>query len=148
MNGELLWSQDGNTYSARMEFRHFLMGSRVQTSTGTLGPWGLEPIRFGDKVKSEWRRISSATKARSVSARIPPTPCCSPVRRINSACWCRWLHRWRPKGAIRQRGTVLAFQAGAEVVGNLALHRRQERVADPAGWRNGPNPACLAGSFG
>ena len=51
--GELLWRQDGKTYDARMEISHFLLGSRVQTSTGQLTPHGLEPIRFGDKVRSE-----------------------------------------------------------------------------------------------
>lgn len=52
-NGELLWLQDGKTYDARLEISHFLLGSRVQTSTGQLGHQGLEPTRFGDKVRSE-----------------------------------------------------------------------------------------------
>ena len=53
VNGDLQWTQDGKTYSARMEISHFLLGSRVQTSTGQIGAHGLEPIRFGDKVRSE-----------------------------------------------------------------------------------------------
>jgi hypothetical protein len=53
VNGDLQWTQDGKTYNARMEISHFLLGSRVQTSTGQLGAHGLEPIRFGDKVRSE-----------------------------------------------------------------------------------------------
>lgn len=53
VNGDLQWSQDGKTYNARMEISHFLLGSRVQTSTGRLGAHGLEPTRFGDKVRSE-----------------------------------------------------------------------------------------------
>mgnify|MGYP000092978181 CR=1 FL=1 len=53
VNGDLQWSQDGKTYNARMEISHFLLGSRVQTSTGHLGAHGLEPTRFGDKVRSE-----------------------------------------------------------------------------------------------
>jgi hypothetical protein len=53
VNGDLQWAQDGKTYSARVEISHFLLGSRVQTSTGQLGAHGLEPIRFGDKVRSE-----------------------------------------------------------------------------------------------
>lgn len=52
-NGELLWLQDGKTYDARLEISHFLLGSRVQTSRGQLTPQGLEPARFGDKVRSE-----------------------------------------------------------------------------------------------
>ena len=53
VNGELQWAQDGKTYDARMEISHFLLGSRVQTSTGQLTAQGLEPLRFGDKVRSE-----------------------------------------------------------------------------------------------
>ncbi|MES2949299.1 MAG: DUF3108 domain-containing protein [Pseudomonadota bacterium] len=53
VNGDLQWVQDGKTYNARMEISHFLLGSRVQTSAGVLGAHGLEPTRFGDKVRSE-----------------------------------------------------------------------------------------------
>jgi hypothetical protein len=53
VNGDLRWVQDGKTYDARMEISHFLLGSRVQTSTGQLTRFGLEPTRFGDKVRSE-----------------------------------------------------------------------------------------------
>ena len=53
VNGDLQWAHDGKTYNARMEISHFLLGARVQTSTGRLGTHGLEPIRFGDKVRSE-----------------------------------------------------------------------------------------------
>ncbi|MFM2051352.1 MAG: hypothetical protein RL682_1843 [Pseudomonadota bacterium] len=52
-NAELLWLQDGKTYDARLEISHFLLGSRVQTSKGLISAQGLEPIRFGDKVRSE-----------------------------------------------------------------------------------------------
>jgi hypothetical protein len=52
-NGELLWQQDGQRYDARLEVSAFLVGSRTQTSTGTLGPDGLMPTRFGDKTRSE-----------------------------------------------------------------------------------------------
>ena len=53
VNGDLQWSQDGKTYTARMEISHFLLGSRVQTSTGQVGAQGIEPTRFGDRVRSE-----------------------------------------------------------------------------------------------
>ena len=53
VNGDLQWAHDGKTYNARMEISHFLLGARVQTSTGRLGAHGLEPTRFGDKVRSE-----------------------------------------------------------------------------------------------
>jgi hypothetical protein len=52
-SGELQWQQDGKTYDARLEISHFLLGSRIQTSKGLISAQGLEPIRFGDKVRSE-----------------------------------------------------------------------------------------------
>jgi hypothetical protein len=53
VNGQLLWQQDGSHYDARLEMSHFLLGSRVQTSKGVITGQGLEPSRFGDKVRSE-----------------------------------------------------------------------------------------------
>jgi hypothetical protein len=53
VNGELRWSHDASIYSARLSISHFLLGSRVQTSTGAITPQGLEPLRFGDKFRSE-----------------------------------------------------------------------------------------------
>ncbi|MFZ3129156.1 MAG: DUF3108 domain-containing protein, partial [Rhodoferax sp.] len=53
LNGNLNWQQDGSTYNARMEVSHFLLGARIQTSTGELTAHGLEPTRFGDKFRSE-----------------------------------------------------------------------------------------------
>lgn len=52
-NGELSWRQDGKTYDARLEISIFLLGSRIQTSKGLVTAQGLEPVRFGDKVRSE-----------------------------------------------------------------------------------------------
>lgn len=65
-NAELLWQQDGARYTARMEVSAFLIGSRVQTSEGAIGPAGLEPERFGDKA----RRGEQATHFDRVNQRI------------------------------------------------------------------------------
>ncbi|MEO7108321.1 MAG: DUF3108 domain-containing protein [Rhodoferax sp.] len=71
-NGDLQWAQDGKTYSARLEISHFLLGSRVQTSTGQVGDHGLEPIRFGDKVRSEVAaHFNYETKKVTFSANTP-----------------------------------------------------------------------------
>ena len=51
--GRLDWTQADGRYSARMEMKVFLLGSRVQTSTGRVGPGGLSPERFADKSRSE-----------------------------------------------------------------------------------------------
>lgn len=75
VNGDLLWVQDGKTYDARMEISHFLLGSRVQTSTGQLTAHGLEPTRFGDKVKSEVAAHFDREKNKvTFSANTPDAP--------------------------------------------------------------------------
>jgi hypothetical protein len=51
--GQLDWTVAEGRYSARMEMKVFLLGSRVQTSTGKVGPAGLSPERFADKGRSE-----------------------------------------------------------------------------------------------
>ncbi|NBW79687.1 MAG: DUF3108 domain-containing protein, partial [Betaproteobacteria bacterium] len=53
VSGELLWTVSGEQYDAKLEIRAFLLGSRTQTSRGRLTAQGLEPKRFGDKVRSE-----------------------------------------------------------------------------------------------
>lgn len=75
VNGDLSWVQDGKTYDARMEISHFLLGSRVQTSTGQLTVHGLEPTRFGDKVKSEVAAHFDREKNKvTFSANTPDVP--------------------------------------------------------------------------
>lgn len=74
-NGELLWLHDTKTYDARLEISHFLLGSRVQTSKGKLGGQGLEPVRFGDKVRSEVAAHFERSKGKvSFSANTPDAP--------------------------------------------------------------------------
>ncbi len=75
VKGDLQWKQDGKTYDARMEVSHFLLGSRVQTSRGDLGVTGLEPIRFGDKVRSEVAAHFDRSKGKvTFSANTPEAP--------------------------------------------------------------------------
>ena len=52
-NGELIWTVQDGRYDARMEVKLFLLGSRAQTSVGTLGPEGLRPERFADIRRGE-----------------------------------------------------------------------------------------------
>jgi len=52
-NAELLWIKSAKTYEARMEISHFLLGSKVQTSSGLLTPRGLEPARYTSKFRGE-----------------------------------------------------------------------------------------------
>lgn len=51
--GRLDWTLADSRYSARMEMKVFLLGSRVQTSTGSVGIAGLMPERFSDRSRSE-----------------------------------------------------------------------------------------------
>lgn len=52
-SGTLDWTHADGRYSARMEMRVLLLGSRVQTSTGRADGSGLLPERFSDKSRSE-----------------------------------------------------------------------------------------------
>lgn len=47
------WRQDGQRYQAMLEISAFLVGSRSQTSSGSLGPEGLRPERFVDRARRE-----------------------------------------------------------------------------------------------
>lgn len=51
------WRQDGQRYEARLELSAFLIGTRVQTSSGTLGPLGLQPEQFSDRARKDKRLV-------------------------------------------------------------------------------------------
>lgn len=48
-DAQLQWLVEGPRYTAELEISAFLVGSRVQTSQGSVGPQGLLPLRFGDR---------------------------------------------------------------------------------------------------
>lgn len=48
-DARLQWQVEGPRYTAELEISAFLVGSRVQTSQGSIGPHGLLPLRFGDR---------------------------------------------------------------------------------------------------
>jgi hypothetical protein len=74
-SAELAWQQDGQTYDSRLTVSAFLLGSRTQTSTGTLGTEGLMPTRFGDKNRSELAAHFQRDKGIiSFSANSPDAP--------------------------------------------------------------------------
>lgn len=74
-SAELAWQQDGQTYESRLTVSAFLLGSRTQTSKGTLGPDGLMPTRFGDKSRSELAAHFQRDKGIiSFSANSPDAP--------------------------------------------------------------------------
>ncbi len=74
-SAELNWQQDGKDYDARLEVSALFLGSRVQTSKGTLGAEGLMPTRFSDKTRSELAAHFQRDKGIiSFSANSPDAP--------------------------------------------------------------------------
>jgi hypothetical protein len=74
-SADLLWTQDGTNYEARLEVGAFLLGSRTQTSKGVLGSEGLMPTRFGDKTRNELAAHFQRDKGViSFSANTPEVP--------------------------------------------------------------------------
>jgi hypothetical protein len=59
----LNWHWEGERYHAELTLRAFLVGTRTQTSTGTLSSQGLQPLRFEDR----------ARRTRGLSFEWPPT---------------------------------------------------------------------------
>lgn len=51
--GELVWLQDGSHYDAALSWTFLFKTLRSQRSTGSIGPTGIEPLRFSDKRKTE-----------------------------------------------------------------------------------------------
>lgn len=71
-NGEMRWRHDGQQYEAQASIRLFLIGSRSQSSQGSLTPTGLAPRRFGDKVRNEQAAHFNAEQGKvSFSANTP-----------------------------------------------------------------------------
>ncbi len=74
-SAELLWQPAGSQYEARLEVSAFLLGSRVQTSSGQLTPEGLAPTRFSDKSRNEQAAHFERAKGRiSFSGNTPDAP--------------------------------------------------------------------------
>jgi len=51
--GELVWLQDGDTYNARLSLTLLFRTLRTETSTGRIGPGGIEPERFTERRRNE-----------------------------------------------------------------------------------------------
>jgi hypothetical protein len=52
-SGELRWQHNPTNYAASLTIKAFLIGSRVFSSVGTVGPQGLMPVRHGDQWRGE-----------------------------------------------------------------------------------------------
>ena len=111
VNGEILWVQDGKSYDARMEISHFLLGSRVQTSAGLLTTHGLEPTRFGDKVRSEVAAHFDREKNKvTFSANTPDVPLL-PGAQDQLSIFMQLASMLSAEPGRFPKGTTLPFQA-------------------------------------
>lgn len=75
-DARLSWQPSGTRYTAELEISAFLLGSRVRTSTGRVGPQGLEPERFGDRRRSNEKaaHFDHAGQRIRYSNNAPDTP--------------------------------------------------------------------------
>lgn len=111
VSGELLWLQDGKTYDARLEISHFLLGSRLQNSKGALTPRGLEPLRFGDKVRSEVAAHFQRAKGLvTFSANTPDAPL-MPLAQDQLSIFVQLAAMWGANAGRFAPGLQLPFQA-------------------------------------
>ena len=106
--GSLSWRREGPNYEARLELAMPLLGKRVQTSQGSVGPDGLRPTRFADKRSSE-RAVQFEPEAKR-------------IRFSNNAPEAEWLPGAQDRLSLflqlagllraqpRQTGDVLSFQ--------------------------------------
>lgn len=73
--GELLWQNSGDSYTARLTVKALFLGSRTLGSSGAVSAQGLAPSRFSDKSRSEVAAHFEPDKGRiSFSANTPPVP--------------------------------------------------------------------------
>jgi len=131
--GSLSWRREGPNYEARMELAMPLLGKRVQTSRGSIGPDGLRPTRFADLRKGE-RAAHFEAEARR-------------IRFSNNAPDAEWLPGAQDRLSLflqlggllraqpRQTGDVLSFQVAG--VGDAEVWRFEvgplETLSLPAG---------------
>jgi len=108
--GDLSWLHDGSTYTARLEISHFLLGSKVQTSKGAITPRGLEPVRFGEKVRSEVAAHFEREKGKvSFSANTPDLPL-MPLAQDQVSIFVQMAAMFAADGQVFVPGSKLVFQ--------------------------------------
>lgn len=74
-HAELLWQHDATSYSAHQEVKVIFLGSRSQSSVGSVTERGLQPRRFGDRSRSERAAHFDFAKGQvTFSANTPAAP--------------------------------------------------------------------------
>jgi hypothetical protein len=106
-----LWLQDGSNYSARLGIRHFLLGSRVQTSKGLLTAQGLEPKRFSDKTRSEVAAHFERDKGKVSFSANTPDVALLPMAQDQLSVFIQLAAIWAAQGQRPAPGSQMSFQA-------------------------------------
>ena len=137
-DGELLWKHDGKQYDMRLEIKHFLFGSKTQTSVGQLGLQGVLPKRFGDKFKQEVAAHFDRDKNQLVfSANSHPQPLLPGAQdRLSLFAQLAALLAGSPE--LRQTGQQIYFQVAAAKSADMWTFQveKQEVIQLPAGKFN------------
>ena len=110
VSGDLSWLHDGSNYTARLEISHFLLGAKVQTSKGAITPRGLEPLRYGEKFRSEVAAHFEREKGKvSFSANTPDVPLL-PLAQDQVSIFVQLAAMFAAEGQTFVPGSKLVFQ--------------------------------------
>ena len=134
-DGDMLWRHDGKNYEMRLEIRHFLLGSKTQTSVGQLSAQGLQPKRFGDKYKQEVAAHFDRDKGQLIfSASSSPQPLLPAAQdRLSLFAQLPALLAGTPE--LRQSGQQISFQVVAAKSADIWTFQvdKQETLQLPIG---------------
>jgi hypothetical protein len=110
---DLLWTNDGERYEARLAFSFLFRTLRAQVSTGRVTPRGLAPERFGDKRRTEVAAHFEREKGTIVfSSNAPEQPLLPGAQDRVSVFFqlAGLMAATRPDGSAPAPGTIYAIQ--------------------------------------
>ncbi len=110
ISGDLSWLHEGGNYTARLEISHFLLGSKVQTSKGSITARGLEPLRFGEKVRSEVAAHFERGKGKVSFSANTPDVLLLPLAQDQVSIFVQLAAMFAADGQAFVPGSKLAFQ--------------------------------------
>ncbi len=110
VSGDLSWLHEGGNYTARLEISHFWLGSKVQTSKGSITARGLEPLRFGEKVRSEVAAHFERGKGKVSFSANTPDVLLLPLAQDQVSIFVQLAAMFAADGQAFAPGSKLAFQ--------------------------------------
>ncbi len=134
-DGDMLWRHDGKNYEMRMEIRHFLLGSKTQTSVGQLSAQGLQPKRFGDKFKQEVAAHFDRDKGQLIFSASSNTQPLLPAAQDRLSLFAQLPALLAGSPELRQSGQQISFQVVAAKSADIWTFQvdKQETVQLPIG---------------